>query len=66
MDNEGLIINRVTISERQLSELWMRMIGSSFYYVKDSLMCEEKNERMVTLRLMVHLYNFQALYVGMN
>ena len=59
MDDEGLRVNRAATSVRQLSEWGMRMIGSSFPCLKDPLLYE-KNDRMVILHLMVHLYNFQA------
>ena len=66
IDVEGLIVNRAATSVRQLIEWGMRMIGSSFPCLKDPLLYEEKNDRMVILCLMVHLYNFQVSQVGIN
>ena len=60
MDDEGLRVNRAATSVRQLSEWGMRMIGRSCSCLKDPLLYKEKNDRMVILHLMVHLYNFQA------
>ena len=48
-DSDDLLINRAGTSERQLSEWDMRMIGDSFPRLKDQLMYEEKNDRMVIL-----------------
>ena len=63
---QDLIRNRDATSIRQLSEWGMRMIGGSFPRLKDSLTYEEEGDRMIILRLMVHLYNFQTSQVGIN
>ena len=65
-DARGLLLNRQATSIRQLSEWGMRMIQGSFPRLKDPLKFEEKGDRKIILRLMVHLYNFQTAQVGIN
>ena len=42
------------------------MIGGSFTRLKDLLLLEGMGGRKVSLRLMVHLYNYQTAQVGIN
>ena len=66
MDAEALLLNRGATSIRQLSEWGMRMIGGSFPRLKDPLVFEEEGDRLVILRLMANLYNFQTSQMGIN
>ena len=66
LNEHELLLNRAATSVRQLSEWGMRMIGGSFPRLKDPMKVEKSNERLVILRLMVHLYTFQIVHVGIN
>ena len=65
-DPQKILINRAATSVRQLSEWGMRMISGSFPRMKDPILYEEKQDRKVILRLMVHLHNYQTSRVGIN
>jgi hypothetical protein len=62
----GVAINRAATSVRQLSEWGMRTIQAQFPRLKEALDYEENGERKVILQLMVHLYNYQCVEVGVN
>ena len=66
LNAESLRLDREAASIRQLSEWGMRMIQGSFPRLKESLFYEEKGDRHVILRLMVNLYNFTCMTIGMN
>ena len=59
-------INRAATSVRQLSEWGMRTIQAQFPRLTETLDYEEDGERKVILQLMVHLYNYQCVEVGIN
>ena len=42
------------------------MIQGQFPRIKDPIKYEERGERKVILRLLIHLYNFQTSQVGIN
>ena len=42
------------------------MIHGSFTSLKEPLLYDEKEDRMISLRLMTHMYNFQTTQVGIN
>jgi hypothetical protein len=62
----GVAINRAATSVRQLSEWGMRTIQAQFPRLKDAVDYEENGERKVILQLMVLLYNYQCVEVGIN
>ena len=66
MDLESIAINSNATSVRQLSEWGMRIIQSSYPRLKEPLSYEEDGDRMIVLKLMVNLYNFQAEMIGQN
>ena len=42
------------------------MIHGSFTSLKEPLLYDEKEDRMISIRLMTHMYNFQTTQVGIN
>ena len=62
----NLVVNRDATSVRQMAEWGMRAIQASFSRLKDPLAYEEGGERKLILTLMVLLYNFQTMRVGIN
>ena len=66
MDLESIAINSNATSIRQLSEWGMRIIQASYPRLKEPLLYEEDGDRMIILKLMVNLYNFQAEMIGQN
>ena len=65
-DDIALLVNRDATSVRQLSEWGMWMIQGQFPRIRDPIKYEERGERKVILRLLIHLYNIQASQVGIN
>jgi hypothetical protein len=67
--NSSLFIierNKEAIQLRQSAEWGMRGIKSSFPRLLDKLQYEENGERLLLLRLIVHLFNFRTRYIGYN
>ena len=64
--HDAVAVNRDATSVRQLSEWGMRMTQGQFPRMKDPLRYEEFGDRMIILRLLVNLYNFQTGKVGIN
>jgi hypothetical protein len=62
----GVAVNRAATSVRQLSEWGMRTIQAQFPRLNDALDYEENGERKVVLQLMVLLYNYQCVEIGIN
>mgnify|MGYP000125822197 FL=1 len=62
----GVAINRAATSVRQLSEWGMRTIQAQFPRLNDALDYEENGERKVILQLMILLYNYQCVEIGIN
>jgi hypothetical protein len=62
----GVAVNRAATSVRQLSEWGMRTIQAQFPRLNDALDYEEDGERKVILQLMVLLYNYQCVEIGIN
>ncbi len=57
---------RQATSARQTAEWGMRMFQTSFPRVKDRLICKERGERRICLKMLVLLYNMRARIVGIN
>ncbi len=51
---------------QQSSEWEMRIMQASFLWVSDRITWEERGEREMFLKLIVHLYNLQANLVHIN
>jgi hypothetical protein len=71
IDNQGYVrqnsqVQRQATSVRQLSEWGMRGLQASFPRLKDRLMWKEKGERQLVLEMIVQLYNYCALVVGLS
>ena len=66
MNCHVLLANRGDIFIRQLSEWVMLMIEGSSPRLNDLCMYQDKDECILILRLMTHLYNFQTAKVGIN
>ena len=65
-DMRGIAVNEQATSIRQLSEWGMRIIQATFPRVKEPLRYEEDGDRMIILKLMVCLYNYQTEMMGQN
>ena len=57
-------MNEQATSIRQLSEWGVRIIQATFPRVKEPLRYEEDGDRMIILKLMVCLYNYQTEMMG--
>lgn len=60
------IAQREATSARQFAEWGMRAIQGSFCRLHDKIRWEGRGERAIMLKLIVHLHNFRAQYVGQN
>ncbi len=51
---------------RQTAEWGMRMFQTSFPWVKDRFVYDERGERRICLKMLALLYNMRARMVGIN
>ncbi len=57
---------QIATSLKQAAEWGMRSFQSSFPWVKDWFVYEERGKQRLTLKILVYLYNLHAKIVGIN
>ena len=63
---KATVINRQATAVRQLSEWGMRMIQDQFPRMKETLTLEELRDRKIILNLLLLLYNYPCIAVGID
>lgn len=65
-DLDNFFINRQETSIRKLSEWVMCMVQGALCYLKVEILYEEEGDRLIILKLMMNIYNFQCTKLGIK